>query len=141
MAMAGGKLLCDTGPLAAFFNRSDQYHSWAAEQFDRIFQPLVTCEAVLSETVFLLQEDGLAADPVFEAVERQRLVVEFSANEHWADLRRLIRKYQDLPMSLADACLVRMAEIGGDCQVFTTDRDFRIYRRNGRHIIPLLAPF
>jgi predicted nucleic acid-binding protein len=139
--MAAVKLLCDTGPLAAFFNQADQYHSWAAAQFDRIFQPLLTCEAVVSETLFLLQDDGLPADPVFEAIERGKLVVQFSAEEHWPDLRRLVRKYGDLPMSLADACLVRMAEASGNCQVFTTDRHFRIYRRHGRHIIPLLAPF
>ena len=139
--MAGVRLLCDTGPLVAFFNRHDQYHSWAAGQFDRIFQPLVTCEAVVSEAVFLLQDDGLSADPLFEAIERGKLLVQFSAEEHWPDLRRLVRKFDDLPMSLADACLVRMAELAGHCQVFTTDRHFRIYRRHGRHLIPLLAPF
>jgi predicted nucleic acid-binding protein len=139
--MAGVKLLCDTGPLAAFFNRADQHHGWAGEQFDRILQPLLTCEAVVSETVFLLHEDGLSADPVFEAIDRGKLVVQFSAEEHWPDLRRLVRKYENLPMSLADACLVRMAEVVGQCQVFTTDKHFRIYRRHGRHLIPLLAPF
>ena len=139
--MAAVKVLCDTGPLAAFFNRNDPYHVWAAEQFDRIFQPLLTCEAVISETVFLLQDDGLPADPVFEAIERGKLEVQFSAEEHWPDLRRLIRKYADLPMSLADACLVRMSELAGHRQVFTTDRHFRIYRRRGRHLVPLLAPF
>ncbi|MCL4787910.1 MAG: PIN domain-containing protein [Verrucomicrobia bacterium] len=139
--MAAIKLLCDTGPLAAFFNRRDQYHAWATQQFDRLFQPLLTCEAVVSETVFLLQDDGLSTEPVFEAIERGKLVVQFSAEEHWPDLRRLVRKYADLPMSLADACLVRMSEVADKCQVFTTDRHFRVYRRHGRHLIPLLAPF
>ena len=139
--MAGVRILCDTGPLVAFFNRHDQYHAWAAEQFNRIFQPLLTCEPVLSEVVFLLHDDGLSTDPVFESIERGKLLVQFSAEEHWPDLRRLVRKYEDLPMSLADACLVRMAELADSCQVFTTDRHFRIYRRHGRHLIPLLAPF
>ncbi|MBM3833970.1 MAG: PIN domain-containing protein [Verrucomicrobia bacterium] len=139
--MAAVRLICDTGPLVAFFNRQDQYHRWAADQFDRISGPLLTCEAVISEVVFLLQDDGLTTDPLFEAVERGKLLVQFSAEEHWADLRRLVRKYEDLPMSLADACLVRMAELAEHCQVFTTDRHFRIYRRSGRHLIPMLAPF
>jgi uncharacterized protein len=139
--MAGVNLLCDTGPLVAFFNRNDQYHSWASEQLDRILQPLLTCEAVVSETVFLLQDDGLSADPIFEMIERGKLVVQFSSEEQWPVLRRLVRKYANLPMSLADACLVRMSEVAGQCQVFTTDRDFGIYRRHGRHVIPLLAPF
>ena len=139
--MAAVKLLCDTGPLVAFFNRSDQYHAWAKRQFDRIFQPLITCEAVLSEAVFLLQDDGLSPDPIFEAIDRGKLKRDFSADDHWPDLRRLIKKYQDLPMSFADACLVRMTELIEPCQVFTTDRDFRIYRRHGRQLIPLLCPF
>ena len=139
--MAAVDLLCDTGPLAAFFNRGDQFHSWAAEQFERFDRPLQTCEAVISETIFLLLDDGLSPEPVFEAIERGAFQVRFSAAGHWPDLRRLIRKYEDLPMSLADACLVRMAELASNCQVFTTDRHFRIYRRHGRQIIPLLAPF
>jgi predicted nucleic acid-binding protein len=139
--MAGLKLIADTGPLAAFFNRADQYHPWAAEQFEAIFQPLLTCEAVISEAVFLLQSDGLSADPLFEAIERQQLIVQFSAEQHWPDVRRLLRKYSDLPMSLADACLVRMTELAPDSQVFTTDRHFRLYRRHGRQLIALRAPF
>lgn len=139
--MAAVELLCDTGPLAAFFNRGDQFHSWVAEQFERLSQPLLTCEAVISETVFLLLDDGLSPEPVFEAIERGTIRVRFIASEHWPDLRRLISKYEDLPMSLADACLVRMAELAGNSQVFTTDRHFRIYRRHGRQVIPLLAPF
>lgn len=138
--MAGVSLICDTGPLVAFFNRRDQYHSWASGQFGRITQPLLTCEAVISEVVFLLQDDGLPADPIFEALERRQVLVQFSAEEHWPDLRHLMRKYANLPMSLADACLVRMAELAPRSQVFTADRHFRVYRRHGRQAIPLLAP-
>jgi predicted nucleic acid-binding protein len=106
--MAGVSLICDTGPLVAFFNRTDQYHPWARKQFDRITQPLLTCEAVISEVVFPLQDGGLATDPIFEALERRQVVVQFPAEEHWPDLRRLMCKDANLPMSLADACLVRM---------------------------------
>lgn len=139
--MAGPKLLCDTGPLVAFLCREDQYHLWSKGQFQHIEQPVVTCEAVISEAVFLLHGDGLPVDPLFEAIDRGAVLVQFSAEEHWPDLRRLLNKYADLPMSFADACLVRMAEVAGRCQVFTTDRHFRLYRRHGRDVIPLLAPF
>jgi len=139
--MAGVSLICDTGPLVAFFNRRDQYHPWASQQFRLITQPLLTCEAVISEVAFLLQDDGLAADPLFEALERRHVLVQFSAEEHWPDLRHLMSKYANLPMSLADACLVRMAELAPRSQVFTADHHFRFYRRHGRQVIPLLAPF
>lgn len=134
-------MLCDTGPLVAFLIQTDQYHRWAREQFEQIPRPLLTCEAVLSEAVFLLQSEGLPADPLLEFIERGVLIVQFSAEEHWPDLRRLLRKYADLPMSFADACLVRMAEVAGRCRVITTDRHFRVYRRHGRDMIPLLSPF
>lgn len=139
--MAAPRILCDTGPLVAFLNRGDQHHEWAAEQFDRMTQPLWTCEAVISEAVFLLQSDGLSADALFEAINRGQVIVQFAAQEHWPDLRRLVAKYENLPMSFADACLVRMTELIERCQVFTMDRHFRLYRRQGRHVIPLLAPF
>jgi predicted nucleic acid-binding protein len=139
--MAGVRLICDTGPLVAFFNRADQHHRWACEQFNRITEPLITCEAVISEVVFLLQDDRLPSDPILEVLERGKVLVQFSAEEHWPDLRHLMRKYANLPMSLADACLVRMAELAPQSQIFTADRHFRIYRRHGRQIIPLLAPF
>lgn len=139
--MAAPKILADTGPLVAFFNRHDQYHDWAREHFEQLASPLVTCEAVISEAVFLLHGDGLPADPLFEAIDRNALLVRFAATEHWPDLRQLLGKYARLPMSFADACLVRMAELAGACRVLTTDRHFRIYRRHGRDVIPLLAPF
>jgi len=141
MAMAAVRVLCDTGPLVGFFNRRDQYHLWAREQFALLADPLITCEAVISEAVFLLESAGVSPDRIFDAVERRQLSVDFIASDHWPDLRRLIRKYADFPMSFADASLVRMSELVPNCQVFTTDRHFRHYRRNGREIIPLLAPF
>lgn len=139
--MAAVKVLCDTGPLVAFFSRTDQYHRWAFEQFQGLSPPLWTCESVISEAIFLLHNDGLAADPLLEAIDRGTFRVEFSAAQHWPDLRLLMQKYADLPMSLADACLVRMSEITPKCQVVTTDRHFRLYRRNGRQIIPISSPY
>ncbi len=139
--MAHVELLCDAGPLVAFFNRTDQYHVWARERFEQIFHPLRTCEAVLSEALFLLQSDGLSAGPLFEAISRGKLRVSFAARDHWPNLQRLIKRYENLPMSLADACLVRMSELEPGLRVFTTDRDFQIYRRNERLVIPLLSPF
>ncbi len=139
--MAAIDLLCDTGPLVAFFNRADQHHAWAKEQFAHIFQPLKTCEAVISETIFVLQSDGLSPDPLFETLARGKLLNSFAAADYWPDLRRFIKKYENLPMSLADASLVKMSELSSNCKILTTDRHFRIYRRNERLVIPLIAPF
>jgi predicted nucleic acid-binding protein len=140
-AHRGVRVLLDTGPLVAYLNRGDRWHSWAVERWSHLFDALWTCEAVLSEAVFLLQSEGSSADPVLELIERGIVCLDFSMEAHRADVARLMRKYADQPMSVADACLVRMAELAEASQVFTTDRHFRVYRRRGRHAIPILAPF
>jgi predicted nucleic acid-binding protein len=139
--MAATKILLDSGPLVGFVSGTDQHHRWTAEIWNSLYEPLWTCEAVLSEAIFLLQSDGVSIDTLLELFERGLVKMDFNVSAHQPDVWQLLRKYADQPMSLADACLVRMAELSGHCQVFTTDKDFLVYRRKGRHVIPLLAPF
>ena len=139
--MAAIKVLLDAGPLICYLNRKDQYHGWAVESWAALTEPLWTCEAVLSEAIFLAQSDGVSIDALLELFERGLVKLDFEISKHQSDVWQLLRKYADQPMSLADACLVRMAELNDNCQIFTTDKDFLVYRRKGRHVIPLLAPF
>jgi predicted nucleic acid-binding protein len=139
--MAATRVLVDTGPLVAYLNRRDRHHAWAVECWKALTDPLWTCEAVVSEAVFLLQADGADVNPVLQLIERDLVRLDFAIADHRPDVFRLLRKYRDRPMSVADACLVRMAELADQSQVFTTDRDFLVYRRKGRHAIPLLSPF
>ena len=133
------RTIVDTGPLVAFFNRRDAHHDWAADQFKRLKVPWLTCESVLSETCFLLKSMGVAPELALEAVERGAVKPCFLLADEIAAVHRLMRRYAKA--SLADACLVRMSELYPDCQVLTLDRDFLIYRRDGRRVIPLIAPF
>lgn len=139
--MAATGVLVDTGPLVAYLNRRDQHHDWAVRCWQALTDPLWTCEPVVSEVVFLLQSQGADTGPMLQLLERDIVRLGFALAPHQPDVFRLLRKYRDRPMSLADACLVRMAELADDCQVFTTDRDFLVYRRKGRLTIPLLSPF
>jgi predicted nucleic acid-binding protein len=139
--MGATKVLLDTGPLIAYLNRRDQNHAWAVQRWAALSPPLWACESVLSEAIFSLQSEGMNAEPILSCVERGVVQLDFVMEKNRADLFRLLRKYADQPMSLADACLVRMAELTDNCRIFTTDRDFMVYRRKGRHTIPLLAPF
>jgi predicted nucleic acid-binding protein len=139
--MAATKILADTGPLVAYLNQTDQHHGWAVDIFDSFYEPICTCEAVISEALFLLRSAGLSIETFLQLLERGAVRADFSMEENRADVLNLLRNYADQPMSLADACLVRMAELNDPCQVFTMDRDFLVYRRKGRSIIPLLAPF
>jgi uncharacterized protein len=139
--MAVTEVLVDTGPLVAYFNRRDKHHDWVVERWATLFDPVLTCESVISEAAFLLREDGLDTEKLWSALERGVVQVQFDFAAHQRDLLRLLRKYQDQPMSVADACLVRLSELTDRSVLFTTDEDFRIYRRHGRGLIPLIAPF
>ena len=108
----------------------------------RLLQPpLLTCEPVLTETCFLLGRGTGNPRVVLQAVRMGILQVDFDLPFQASSLENLMERYADTPMSLADACIVRLAELQPDCRVFTLDRDFSRYRRHGRQIIPLLAPW
>ncbi len=134
------RTLLDTGPLVAFFNRTDQWHLWAKARMGALTPPLLTCEPVLTEACFLIQRSGGQPADVLQKVQAGVIEVALDIESEAAALEALMRRYWDTPMSLADACLVRLSELHSDCQVFTLDTDFRRYRRQGRQIIPLLAP-
>ena len=106
----------------------------------RLRPPLLTCEPVLTEAAYLLKREGREADALFALLERAVIPVALAVQDEQADLRALLRRYRNRPMSLADACLVRLSEIHSTAEVFTLDSDFRIYRRHGNKVIPVLMP-
>lgn len=101
---------------------------------------MITCEPVLTEAAFLLKREGLSADPLFVLLERGAIRVGFHVEDQQSHVRGLMQRYRNRPMSLADACLVRMSELDARSSVFTLDADFLIYRRNGRDPVPVLMP-
>ena len=135
-----GAILIDTGPLVTFLASGLQHQDWVCEQWKRLHPPLLTCEPVLTEAAFLLKREGKETDPLFALLERGILRVGFEIEDQLTDLRVLMRRYRDRPMSLADACLVRMTEIHSGSTIFTLDADFRIYRRHGNKVISVLMP-
>jgi predicted nucleic acid-binding protein len=132
--------LIDTGPLVAALRRRDEHHAWARAHFEAATEPFVSCEAVISESLFLLERTRDGKEALCGLLERGIIVVRYSFDDEITETLRLIRRYNDTPMSFADACLVRMAEKSDDAVIFTTDSDFRAYRRNGRQMIPLIIP-
>ena len=102
--------------------------------------PLLTSEPVLTEAAFLLKLEGCDADALFALLERGVIRIALAVEEQQADLRALLRRYRKRPMSLADACLVRLPEIHSTSEVLTLDGDFRIYRRHGNKVIPVRMP-
>lgn len=133
-------VIVDTGPLVAYLNKRDTWHDWAVAQLATVAPPLETCEAVFSEATFLLRADPRGSDALLELLERDLLSCAFQLDDAVEHVRRLMKRYQNVPMSLADACLVRMTEERRASVVLTLDRDFRHYRRLGRQVIPLISP-
>ena len=131
-------LLVDTGFLVALLNRRDSLHLWAKTQAPSHAPPWLTCEAVLSEAFHLLGAPG--APGLSALLRRNALLPAFNIASDLDPVLKLMQKYADLPMSLADACLVQMTETLPDPLLLTTDSDFRIYRRRNRQTIPCLLP-
>jgi predicted nucleic acid-binding protein len=138
------RAIADTGPIVAFLDTRDPlrdpHHSWAQETFNRYKLPLITCEAVLSEACFVVGQATGRQNAVMGLVSRGVLAVDFRLAPNFEAVRKLMAKYASVPMSLADACLVRMTELDGRASVITMDSDFRIYRRNGRQTVPVVMP-
>lgn len=134
------RVILDTGPLVAFINGRDRYHGWAKMQWAEMNPPLLTCEAVLSEACFLLRGLDGGDKAVLELLHRKVLDIPFRLVEYVSQIAWLLKKYADIPMSLADACLVRMTELYPDSPLLTLDTDFNIYRRNKQSVIPTLSP-
>jgi predicted nucleic acid-binding protein len=132
--------LVDTGPLVAYFNARDRWHDWAVAQMQALRPPLVTCEPVLTEACFLIQRAGGRPADLLGKVRQGVLVIGLDVAGEVAAVESLMRRYADTPMSLADACLVRLSELFADGRLFTLDSDFLHYRRNARQSIPLLRP-
>ena len=134
------EVILDTGPLVTLLNRHDRHHQWAKTQWAEIAPPLLTCESVMAEACTLVQLFAGGTAAILEMVRRSVLDLSFRLAEENASVSRLLKKYRDRPMSLADGCLVRMAEQHPESVVFTLDGDFRIYRKHRRQRIPTLSP-
>ena len=131
------KAIADTGFLVAFLNSQDQHHAWAEELAAQVSEPLLTCESVLTEAAYLLNNVPL----VLEVLSSGLVELSFNLEDNRAHLSELADRSADRRPDLCDLCVVRMSELYPGHQVITTDRrDFRVYRRNKRESIPILAP-
>jgi predicted nucleic acid-binding protein len=132
--------IIDTSFLVAFLQQRDEFHSWAVAALKAHDGDLAICEAVLVETTYLLRDRLDAKRRLLAAVAAGVIGIPFALAGEAGAIARLIDRYANIPMSLADACLVRMAEIHEEAVVFTLDRDFKIYRKSNRQVIATVMP-
>lgn len=133
-----GSVLVDTSFLVALLSSRDRNHRWSAVVAERYPPPWSTCEAVLSEAFHLLEPRGEHA--LASLLRRRAVVAPFDLDLELERVLKLIEKYADVPMSLADACLVRLSETAPDPVLLTADSDFRVYRRFGRQAVATVMP-
>lgn len=133
-----GNVLVDAGFVVALLSQRDAHHGWAAAQAARFAPPWSTCEAALCEPFHLV--GGRGTPSLGALLRRGSVLVAFEMAKHVEPVLKLMQKYSDVPMSLADACLVRMTETLADPVLLTTDADFRVYRRHSRHVVPCVTP-
>jgi predicted nucleic acid-binding protein len=122
-------VLLDTGPLVALLSKNDANHERARRVFAECLPPFRCCEAVVAEACFLMRKvhpSGPAAVVALGA--RGVFGIAISAEEHWTDIEALLKKYSDRPISLADACLIRCAEMYQEARILTFDNDFSVYK-------------
>lgn len=136
--MRAGVLL-DTGALVAYLYPRERYHQWALEQFTTLDLPFVSCEPVLAEACFLAARVRLSPAQVLDVLRRGAVRIGLEVQEELAAIQALMQRYANVPMSLADACLVRLAEMTG-LPILTLDSDFTIYRAHGRRPLSLIMP-
>lgn len=134
------KVIIDTGPIIAFLNKSDHFHDWTITRFAELNPPFLTCESVISEVCFLLRNSVVGMQNVFQLLSRGLIKIPFQLESEINAISSLMKKYSDIPMSLADACLVRMSEQISDSSICTLDSDFKLYRKNKRTVIPVIMP-
>ena len=137
--MADATIL-DTGPLVAYLDADEHHHAWAIERFRELPPKFLTCEPVLTEACYLLGFDPRVMEQLDRFFENGWLTIPFQFTAERQPVMALMRKYHSVPMSLADACLVRLAEMNPETSVLTLDRHFRIYRKNGRERIRSIMP-
>ena len=135
------RVLADAGVIVGLIRPRDQWHKWAINAANQIAPPFYTCEVVIAEAFFLVRDLWPAQQRILGMLSDGFLKLEFSLAPEVERINALMEKYADLPMSLADACLVRMSELNDDAAVFTVDQDFLVYRKQGRKKIPLISPF
>jgi uncharacterized protein len=134
------KVIVDTGPLVALLNKHDGAHHWVVQHLRGIQPPMITCEPVLAEATYLTRQVPGARAALIEMVGEGFLTIGMALADHHKAILTMVRRYTDVPMSLADACLVRLAELYPQSGVLTLDSDFSVYRKNGRQVIEVICP-
>lgn len=133
-------VLLDTGPIVALLDPTDRFHPSCAEALAKAGAPLITCEAVIAESCYLLRNLRGASEAVLENLAAGVFQIPVALSQGARGMQRILQRYRDHPIDLADACLVHLANEFGTGEILTLDRDFHIYRWGKNNAFQLLIP-
>jgi predicted nucleic acid-binding protein len=133
-------ILLDTGPLVALLNRRDQHHTWATRQFETYALPFLSCEPVRAEAAHLLRRAGVEPATVLTLVTSGAVRLDDAMPPDAEALRAALARYRDVPMDVADACMVRLHARHPDSRILTLDSDFFVYRHAEGDTLPVPHP-
>jgi uncharacterized protein len=133
-------VLLDTGVIVALLDRSEKFHPASAAAVRDLESPMITCEAVLAESCYLLRNLPGASEAVLENVAAGIFQVPFQLSREAPAVKQILRKYRDRKIDLADACLICLADEFGAADILTLDTDFKIYRWGRNKSFSLLLP-
>ena len=135
-----GIAILDTGVLIAYLMPKDKFHVWAVSQLSQISSPVLTSEAVITEACFLAQRIYQGQETILKLIRQGHIIIPFTLTAEIEAIENFMQRYASVPMSLADACLVRMSEMYDRSPILTLDSDFRIYRKHRNQTIPVIMP-
>ena len=131
--------LLDTGVIVAALDRSESFHQSCVDAIAGNHAPLVTCEAVIAESCYLLRNLPGAADAVLANVEAGNFQIPLRLEDMAGPVRSIMRKYQDSDIDLADAYLIHLASELDTGEILTLDGDFEHYRWGRKNRFKLLV--
>ena len=132
-------ILIDTGPIVALFDRDDRHHALCIEILKEMREPLVTTWSILTEAFYLLNFSWEVQDSLWLFIQRGGVEIHPTGKDLLIQCRELMKQYRDLPMDLADATIVALADVLGVSRIFTLDhKDFSVYRFKQRKRFTLI---
>ena len=130
--------LIDTGCIVALLDRSEKHHQFCVDLVNSLNVQWITCEAVIAESCYLLRSIKGACDAILANIEEGIFQLPFQLSTASSSIRKLMKKYQDVPVDFADACLIHLAEELKVPEIMTLDKDFYIYRWGRNHSFDFL---
>jgi len=133
-------VLLDTGAIVALLDATDHFHQRCADALAGLRAPLITCEAAIAESCYLLRNVEGAAEAILQSIASREFLLPIGLADMASSVQRVFGKYPDRQIDLADAALIHLANEFQTADILTVDSDFHVYRWGRNNAFRLLVP-